>query len=186
MDPDRPHPTAVSSDGPLTTGECLALLRSVPIGRLVYTENALPAVRPVTFAAPDGDIVIPTDRNPWFHTASTVRSSGSKPGPSTHSPAPGGPSLWSADPGSSSVSTPFLDSTIPPAPPGIMFPATATSLSMSGASPVTAPPCSARTVTAGNPGSGTTPAEYFGRGPSQVAQSWQNFIPPFVAARRER
>ena len=29
-------------------------------------ENALPAVRPVTFACPDGQIVIPTGDNPWF------------------------------------------------------------------------------------------------------------------------
>ncbi|MDJ0419836.1 pyridoxamine 5'-phosphate oxidase family protein [Rhodococcus opacus] len=55
-----------SADGPLTTGESLGLLRSVPTGRLVYTEDALPAVRPVTFAAPDGEIVIPTGDNPWF------------------------------------------------------------------------------------------------------------------------
>lgn len=53
-------------DGPLTTGECLSFLRSVAIGRLVYTDDALPAVRPVTFAAPDGEIVIPTGDNRWF------------------------------------------------------------------------------------------------------------------------
>ncbi|MGV9869729.1 pyridoxamine 5'-phosphate oxidase family protein [Rhodococcus koreensis] len=54
------------ADGPLTTGECLGLLRSVATGRLVYNEDALPVVRPVTFATPDGEIVIPTDDNPWF------------------------------------------------------------------------------------------------------------------------
>ncbi|MDJ0419830.1 pyridoxamine 5'-phosphate oxidase family protein [Rhodococcus opacus] len=42
------------------------LLRSVPTGRLVYTKDALSAVRPVTFAAPGGEIVIPTGDNPWF------------------------------------------------------------------------------------------------------------------------
>ncbi|WP_235214853.1 pyridoxamine 5'-phosphate oxidase family protein [Rhodococcus opacus] len=42
------------------------LLRSVPTGRLVYTKDALPAVRPVTFAAPGGEIVIPTGDNPRF------------------------------------------------------------------------------------------------------------------------
>ncbi|MFD9669313.1 pyridoxamine 5'-phosphate oxidase family protein [Rhodococcus sp. NPDC059968] len=46
--------------------ECLGLLRSVPVGRLVYTEDALPAVRPVPFAAPGGQFVIPTSDNPWF------------------------------------------------------------------------------------------------------------------------
>ncbi|MFC9361932.1 pyridoxamine 5'-phosphate oxidase family protein [Rhodococcus sp. NPDC057014] len=60
------HSRPESADGPLTTGECLSLLRSIPCGRLVYTEGALPAVRPVTFAAPDGEIVIPTGDDPWF------------------------------------------------------------------------------------------------------------------------
>jgi nitroimidazol reductase NimA-like FMN-containing flavoprotein (pyridoxamine 5'-phosphate oxidase superfamily) len=36
--------------------ECLALLASMPIGRVVYTDQALPAVRPVTFIL-DGDEV---------------------------------------------------------------------------------------------------------------------------------
>lgn len=67
MDRQHPYPAPTSADGPLTTGEGMALLRSVPTGRLVYTDNALPAVRPVTFAAPDADIVIPTGQNPWFH-----------------------------------------------------------------------------------------------------------------------
>jgi hypothetical protein len=62
----RPAPSRTPTDGPLTTGECLGLLRSVPVGRLVYTEDALPAVRPVTFAAPGGQIVIPTGDSPWF------------------------------------------------------------------------------------------------------------------------
>jgi nitroimidazol reductase NimA-like FMN-containing flavoprotein (pyridoxamine 5'-phosphate oxidase superfamily) len=35
---------------------CLALLTSVPIGRVVYTDQALPAVTPVTFVL-DGDEV---------------------------------------------------------------------------------------------------------------------------------
>ncbi|MFC9553806.1 pyridoxamine 5'-phosphate oxidase family protein [Rhodococcus sp. NPDC056960] len=65
MDP-REEAAHITTDGPLTLGECLRLLRSVPIGQLVYTEDALPAVRPVTFAAPDGEIVIPTGGNPWF------------------------------------------------------------------------------------------------------------------------
>ncbi|MFE7421832.1 pyridoxamine 5'-phosphate oxidase family protein [Rhodococcus sp. NPDC057529] len=64
----RPGPVSASTatDGPLTTRECLDFLRSVPVGRLLYTEDALPAVRPVTFACPDGQIVIPTGDNPWF------------------------------------------------------------------------------------------------------------------------
>jgi len=33
--------------------ECLALMRSVPVGRIVFTERALPAIRPVGFALDD-------------------------------------------------------------------------------------------------------------------------------------
>ncbi|MEU2005226.1 pyridoxamine 5'-phosphate oxidase family protein [Rhodococcus sp. NPDC019627] len=63
---EKPPVVTTRSDGPLRTAECRELLRSVPTGRLVYTEDALPAVRPVTFAALDGDLVIPTGNNPWF------------------------------------------------------------------------------------------------------------------------
>lgn len=50
----------------LAPGECMVLLRSVSTGRLLYTDNALPAVRPVTFAAPDGEIVVPTGGDGWY------------------------------------------------------------------------------------------------------------------------
>jgi nitroimidazol reductase NimA-like FMN-containing flavoprotein (pyridoxamine 5'-phosphate oxidase superfamily) len=40
--------------------ECLALLGSAPVGRLVFTEDALPAIRPVNFILHDGDIVVRT------------------------------------------------------------------------------------------------------------------------------
>ncbi|HET9082252.1 MAG TPA: pyridoxamine 5'-phosphate oxidase family protein [Trebonia sp.] len=43
----------------LSPGECMRLLRSVPLGRIVYTRQAMPAVEVVNFAlAGDGDIVI--------------------------------------------------------------------------------------------------------------------------------
>jgi hypothetical protein len=42
----------------LSRQECLDLLASLPIGRLVYTRQALPAVEPVNFALSDGEIVI--------------------------------------------------------------------------------------------------------------------------------
>jgi uncharacterized protein len=45
----------------LTRGECMRLLGSVPVGRIVYTRQALPAVELVNFALDDGDIVIRTD-----------------------------------------------------------------------------------------------------------------------------
>lgn len=37
--------------------QCLALMRSVPIGRVVYIDRALPAITPVNFVL-DGDAVI--------------------------------------------------------------------------------------------------------------------------------
>ena len=45
----------------LSRDECLQLLASVPIGRIVYTRQALPAVELVNFSLLDGDIVIKTD-----------------------------------------------------------------------------------------------------------------------------
>ena len=44
----------------LDRAESLRLLASVPVGRLVFTVNALPAVRPMNFALADGLIVIRT------------------------------------------------------------------------------------------------------------------------------
>ena len=38
--------------------ECLALLGTVRVGRLVFTEGALPAVQPVNFRMHDDDVVI--------------------------------------------------------------------------------------------------------------------------------
>ena len=45
----------------LTRDECMRLMGSVPVGRIVYTRQALPAVELVNFALDDGDIVIRTD-----------------------------------------------------------------------------------------------------------------------------
>jgi nitroimidazol reductase NimA-like FMN-containing flavoprotein (pyridoxamine 5'-phosphate oxidase superfamily) len=45
----------------LSRGECLRLVRQVPVGRIVYTRQALPAVELVNFSLDDGDIVIRTD-----------------------------------------------------------------------------------------------------------------------------
>jgi uncharacterized protein len=45
----------------LSAGECLRLLASVPVGRIVYTRKALPAVDLVDFTMDAGDIVIRTD-----------------------------------------------------------------------------------------------------------------------------
>lgn len=42
----------------LSEPEALRLLSSVPIGRIVFTIRALPAIHPVNFALIDGDVVI--------------------------------------------------------------------------------------------------------------------------------
>jgi nitroimidazol reductase NimA-like FMN-containing flavoprotein (pyridoxamine 5'-phosphate oxidase superfamily) len=47
----------------LSRDECLTLMASVPVGRIIYTRRALPAVELVNFALYDGDIVIRTDRS---------------------------------------------------------------------------------------------------------------------------
>ena len=45
----------------LSREECLRLVGQVPVGRIVYTRQALPAVELVNFALHDGDIIIRTD-----------------------------------------------------------------------------------------------------------------------------
>jgi uncharacterized protein len=45
----------------LSRDQCLRLVGQVPLGRIVYTRQALPAVELVNFALHDGDIVIRTD-----------------------------------------------------------------------------------------------------------------------------
>ena len=57
--------TATAWDSVLSLADCLRLLRSVSVGRMVFTENALPALRPVMFAAGAGEVVIPADGVWW-------------------------------------------------------------------------------------------------------------------------
>jgi hypothetical protein len=47
----------------LSRDKCLQLMASVPVGRVIYTRRALPAVELVNFAFDHGDIVIRTDRS---------------------------------------------------------------------------------------------------------------------------
>ncbi|MGD0240235.1 MAG: pyridoxamine 5'-phosphate oxidase family protein [Streptosporangiaceae bacterium] len=58
--------SAMYSDGSalrqLTSDDSLRLLATVPIGRIIYTRQALPAVELVNFAFDGGDIIIRTDR----------------------------------------------------------------------------------------------------------------------------
>ena len=44
----------------LSTEECLALAATMPIGRIVFTDQALPAVQPVNFIIDDGNVIIRT------------------------------------------------------------------------------------------------------------------------------
>ena len=60
VDPTRP---AVLSEG-----DALALLASVPVGRLVYSDRALPFVTPVNFIVDGGDVVIRMGRRSTLAT----------------------------------------------------------------------------------------------------------------------
>ena len=55
----------------LSRDECLRLMASVPVGRVIYTRRALPAVELVNFAMDRGDIVLRT--NPSGKLAAAVR-----------------------------------------------------------------------------------------------------------------
>ena len=52
--------TDVSPLEQLSRDECMRLMSSVPVGRIVYTRKALPAVELVNFELVDGDVVIRT------------------------------------------------------------------------------------------------------------------------------
>jgi len=52
-----------SSPQHLSQGECLRLMASVPVGRIIYTRQAMPAVELVNFALHLGDIIIRTDHS---------------------------------------------------------------------------------------------------------------------------
>jgi nitroimidazol reductase NimA-like FMN-containing flavoprotein (pyridoxamine 5'-phosphate oxidase superfamily) len=44
----------------LDRAECLALLKTQPLGRIVFTDQAMPAVLPVNFSVWDGSLLIRT------------------------------------------------------------------------------------------------------------------------------
>jgi nitroimidazol reductase NimA-like FMN-containing flavoprotein (pyridoxamine 5'-phosphate oxidase superfamily) len=58
----------------LSTAEALRLLAGVPIGRVVFTRHALPAIRPVNHLVADGQIVIRS--NPGTVLSAEVAPSG--------------------------------------------------------------------------------------------------------------
>ncbi len=57
----------------LTREECLSLLPTVPVGRLVFTDRALPAIVPVNFVIDHGRIVVRTGASSTL--AAAVRGS---------------------------------------------------------------------------------------------------------------
>jgi hypothetical protein len=58
-EPEPEPPPAIEAIA-LTVRECLAHLRTATIGRLVYTDRALPAIRPVRFVLDDEDVLVRT------------------------------------------------------------------------------------------------------------------------------
>jgi uncharacterized protein len=54
----------------LDEAQCLSLMGTVPLGRIAFTEGALPAVQPVAFALGDGEVFIPTHRGSRVAAAS--------------------------------------------------------------------------------------------------------------------
>ncbi|MET9895320.1 pyridoxamine 5'-phosphate oxidase family protein [Streptomyces sp. NPDC006465] len=59
-DNDPSNASETRSSVELDGGEALRLLGSVSLGRIVFTRQALPAIRPVNHVLVDGDIVIRT------------------------------------------------------------------------------------------------------------------------------
>ncbi|MDQ3887130.1 MAG: pyridoxamine 5'-phosphate oxidase family protein [Actinomycetota bacterium] len=53
----------------ISEAECLRLLQTVPVGRMVFTENALPAVHPVNFVLSGRDVIIRTGSGPKLDAA---------------------------------------------------------------------------------------------------------------------
>lgn len=44
----------------LSEAECRRLITAVPLGRIVFTDRALPAIQPVNFLMSDGEVIIRT------------------------------------------------------------------------------------------------------------------------------
>jgi uncharacterized protein len=54
----------------LDKAQCLALMATMLLGRIAFTEGALPAVQPVAFALAHGEVFIPTHRGSTVAAAS--------------------------------------------------------------------------------------------------------------------
>lgn len=57
----------------LTREECLSLMSTVPVGRMVFTDRALPAIVPVNFVLDHGQVVVRTGASSTL--AAAVRGS---------------------------------------------------------------------------------------------------------------
>jgi len=55
----------------LAPQECMALLRSTPLGRIVFTQQALPAIQPVNYALDGQDVIIRTISGSKLSAATT-------------------------------------------------------------------------------------------------------------------
>ena len=55
----------------LSAQECFRLLAKIPLGRVVYTDRALPAIQPVTFAVHENAVVIRTSADSRLASAAT-------------------------------------------------------------------------------------------------------------------
>ncbi|MFF3575241.1 PEP-utilizing enzyme [Nocardia jiangxiensis] len=64
--PQRPTVPSESELIALDSNECPALLAGVSLGRVLYTRDALPAVRPVNHVVRDGEIIIGAGATPWL------------------------------------------------------------------------------------------------------------------------
>jgi uncharacterized protein len=76
LDPHRTLDGMLQTDSgarELTREECLALLPTTPVGRLVFTDRALPAIVPVNFVVDHGHIVVRTGAGSTL--AAAVRNS---------------------------------------------------------------------------------------------------------------
>jgi nitroimidazol reductase NimA-like FMN-containing flavoprotein (pyridoxamine 5'-phosphate oxidase superfamily) len=56
----------------LSTDECIRLLSKVPVGRIVYTDRALPAVQPVNFVVDGWSVAIRTAPRSRLATAAAA------------------------------------------------------------------------------------------------------------------
>ena len=87
-----------SAAGELDRGECLRLLGKSTVGRVVFTEGALPAAHPLTYLIDDEEVILRTASGASSPPPSATTSSVSRPTRSTCTRAPGGASWASARP----------------------------------------------------------------------------------------